>query len=78
MKRVSVSASVGGLMKPFMASAAGAADMVRPAAKKRRAREVEVRKPRIREGWGGVCVLEGADSRVAAAGKGGGVYRTVD
>lgn len=46
---VRVSASEGGLTKPFTVSAAGAADMMRPAAKKRTMREVVTRESAARD-----------------------------
>jgi len=66
-----VSASEGGLRKPLAVSAAGAADMARPAAKARRTRKLVVMLLR-RRGWeagsmGGSGVLEVGDVAAASA-----------
>jgi hypothetical protein len=62
-KRVRVSASVGGARMPLTASAAGAADMIRPAVKERTMRVVVMKESaalaRGERGGGGVVVAVG-------------------
>lgn len=67
---VRVSRSVGGERTPLTVSAAGAADMMRPAVKKRTMREVVMRESRARRGvvGGAVVVVVGRGRGVVLVG----------
>jgi hypothetical protein len=75
---VRVSASVGGLRTPLTVSAAGAADMTRPAVKKRTMREVVIAESLARRGFGGVVVVVGSGTVLVGVMRTGGSMSGVE